>query len=141
MSRAIVKYVAAGTVAVGALAYLAYASLKDEWVSYHVTVDEFATKGEYRTQRVRLAGRVADEGLVTGAGRLGASFVLKGQSSEVNVNYKGVLPDLFKGGCEVIAEGRMDGAGVFRAELIMTKCASKYESDGKGHPEKSNPHK
>src|SRR5215203_1435270 len=101
MTRSIVKYVAAGTVAVGALAYLAYASLKDEWVSYHVTVDEFAAKGEYRTQRVRLAGQVAEEALVMGAGRLGARFNVVGQAASVPVHYEGVLPDLFKAGCEV----------------------------------------
>ena len=43
------------------------------------------------------------------------------------VTYAGVLPDLFKPGGEVVVEGRLDAAGTFKADVLMTKCASKYE--------------
>src|SRR4029453_10005017 len=97
-STTLIKYVSAGTVLVGAIAYLAYASMKDGGVSYHVTGDEFTAKANLRTQRVRLAGVVDGEELVRGAGKLGAEFRLKGEKSRVPVSYKGVIPDLFKAG-------------------------------------------
>lgn len=132
MSRKAAKYVAAGTILVAAVAYLAYASMKDGWAAYHLPVDQFVDDARYHNQRVRLAGKVAEEGLVSEAGRAGAQFALMGETRRVPVVYKGVLPDMFKPGCEVVIEGRLDSQGVFRAETLMTKCASKYESGEHG---------
>ena len=134
MTKAAVKFIVAGTVLVAAFAYLAYAGLKDGFASYHLQVDEFTADPQYRTQRVRLAGRVAEAGLVEGPGQLGAQFKLEGAKTSLAIAYKGVLPDLFEAGCEIVAEGRLDQHGTFNADLLMTKCASKYESEAKpGH--------
>lgn len=127
MKRKAVKYLAAGAVLVVAIGYLAYAGLKDGWVSYHLDVDEFITDTRFHTQRVRLAGIVAEEGLVAGDGKMGARFNLQGRDHRQPVVYKGIVPDLFKVGAEVVVEGRLDPAGVFQAEILMTKCASKYD--------------
>ena len=141
MKRTTIKFFAAGTIVLAAVGYLAYAGLSDGAVQYHLQVDAFAANPQYHAQRVRLAGRVADEGTVVGAGRLGARFVLEGHAQRVRVDYAGVVPDLFKPGCEVIVEGKLDPAGTFRADLVMTKCASKYESaehkHGGGEQEKA----
>lgn len=133
MSRATVKYIAAGAVLLAAVGYLAYASMKGGWASYHVSVDEFVGNSKFQNQRVRLAGNVAAEGLVSNPGRTGAQFTLVGQTQHMPVVYKGVVPDMFKPGGEVVVEGRLDKDGVFRADVMMTKCASKYESDEHGH--------
>ncbi len=133
MSRTTVKYLAAGTVLLAAVGYLAYASMKDGWASYHLPVDQFLSDTKYQTQRVRLAGKVAEEGLVYAPGRTGAEFALLGESKRVPVVFKGAVPDLFKAGSEVVVEGRLDKGGVFRADSVMTKCASKYESGEHGH--------
>ena len=58
---------------------------------------------------------------------------LLGETKRVPVAFKGVVPDLFKAGSEVVVEGRLDQGGVFRADSVMTKCASKYESGEHGH--------
>jgi cytochrome c-type biogenesis protein CcmE len=46
------------------------------------------------------------------------------------VVYRGALPDAFKDqpGTEVVAEGRLDGQGIFLAQTLITKCPSKYEA-------------
>ena len=41
---------------------------------------------------------------------------------------------MFKAGSEVVVEGQADAAGTFQADLMMTKCASKYEDKPAGHP-------
>ena len=41
-----------------------------------------------------------------------------------------VVPDTFQADREVVVEGTLDESGVFRADTLLTKCASKYESDG-----------
>lgn len=46
------------------------------------------------------------------------------------VEYKGVVPDTFKPGAEVIVEGGM-GQDSFLAKSLMTKCPSKYEKENR----------
>jgi cytochrome c-type biogenesis protein CcmE len=127
------KLIAAGALVLPAVTYLGYAGMKDGVVQYHLKVDDYLNDSHYRTQRVRLAGNVAEQGLNIGTGRLGAKFLLEGQTRNVPVNYTGVVPDLFKAGCEVIVEGRLGPDGTFQSDLVLTKCASKYESAGHGH--------
>jgi cytochrome c-type biogenesis protein CcmE len=136
MNRTATKFITAGIVLVAAVSYLAYAGMKEGWVSYHLQVDEYlASIDVHRNQRVRLVGLVAEEGLVSQPGRLSARFTMTGATGSVNVSYKGVIPDLFKAGVEVVVEGRSaDASGVFQADLLMTKCASKYDAaGGEGH--------
>jgi len=128
MRRTTVKFIIGGVILLSAAAYLAYAGMKEGWVSYHLQVDDFLSNPKYQGERVRLCGQVALEGLVSNPGRLRAEFTLLGQTQRLPVVYSGVIPDLFKGGCEVVVEGRRDTSGVFQANLMMMKCASKYQS-------------
>jgi cytochrome c-type biogenesis protein CcmE len=50
------------------------------------------------------------------------------------VRYRGPVPDLFGAGRQVVVEGTMSD-GVLEADVLLTKCASKYEArtvDGAG---------
>jgi cytochrome c-type biogenesis protein CcmE len=131
-----VKFGFAGSVVLAAVGYLAFAGMKDGVVQYHLDVGAFVANPQFQNQRVRLAGAVAEEGLVIGRGRLGATFVLSGHGQALPVAYEGVLPDLFKAGCDAVVEGKLDrpldDGGTFKATLVMTKCASKYDS-ANGH--------
>ena len=49
-----------------------------------------------------------------------------GGDATLPVVYKGVVPDTFSAGIEVVVEGRLNQDGVFRAEVIMPKCPSRY---------------
>jgi cytochrome c-type biogenesis protein CcmE len=84
---------------------------------------------------------VGQEGLDVNSAALTTRFNLLGRQGRVPVLYEGVLPDMFKAGADVVAEGRRDEAGVFRATSILTKCASKYNladyADGRAAPERS----
>ena len=133
-----IKFGFAGSIVLAAVGYLAFAGMKDGIVQYHLDVGAFVANPQFQTQHVRLAGTVSDEGLVIGRGRLGAKFMLTGHGQAVPVAYDGVLPDLFKAGCEAVVEGKLDRplgeGGVFKATLLMTKCASKYDAAGaNGH--------
>ncbi|MFQ6605755.1 MAG: cytochrome c maturation protein CcmE [Fidelibacterota bacterium] len=79
--------------------------------------------------RVKLGGYVEEGSIVINPDDLlEASFVLEQDNATIPVRYRGIRPDLFKDGAEVIVEGSLDG-NVFVAENLQTKCASRYEGD------------
>ncbi|MEX2217750.1 MAG: cytochrome c maturation protein CcmE [Phycisphaerales bacterium] len=107
----------------GAGAYLALAA-SSGWV-YYRSVDEYVAGAG--VGRARVHGTVGPGPEVDRAG-LAARFTLVGEERELVVEYRGAVPDLFAEGKPVVVEGERDGDGPFRADLIMTKCASKYEA-------------
>lgn len=126
MTLARPKLIVAGVLLVGAVSYLAFAGARKGWV-YTLSVDAYQTQPEYHQQRTRLCGKVAAEGLVCKPALLSATFTLCGKEKTIPVAYHGVIPDLFKAGGEVVVEGQENAAGVFESDVMLTKCASKYE--------------
>lgn len=120
------KLIIASVVLAGAVAYLAIAGAKSGWV-YYMEVDSFIKDNQYHAQRVRLHGKVAQEDFSFSAASLLANFKLQGKSEQLAVAYTGSIPDMFEVGRDVVVEGRLNEAGVFQADVLMTKCASKYE--------------
>jgi len=133
VSSTTTKMLIGGTVLVAAVALLGVKGLK-AGSSYYTDVDTFMTDPNYQSGPVRLHGKVADKDLVIDSSNLGASFRLDGNSHSLPVTYRGVLPDLFKAGCEVVVRGQKDDKGIFQAEQILTKCASKYAPQGDASP-------
>lgn len=75
--------------------------------------------------RIRLGGLVKSGSIVRGD-HLKVHFDVTDGSREVPVAYQGVLPDLFREGQGVVAEGVLDGAGVFNADTILAKHDETY---------------
>jgi cytochrome c-type biogenesis protein CcmE len=75
--------------------------------------------------RIRLGGLVKAGSLVRGD-NLKIRFEVTDGKSELPVAYQGVLPDLFREGQGVVAEGALDGAGVFDADTILAKHDETY---------------
>jgi cytochrome c-type biogenesis protein CcmE len=120
------KLTIAAILLAGAVAYLAFAGAREGWV-YYVDVDRFVEDGRLQSQRVRLHGEVAKTDFYASAGEMTARFVLLGKQANLPVSYAGTIPDMFDAGVNVVVEGKMNAAGTFEADLLMTKCASKYE--------------
>jgi cytochrome c-type biogenesis protein CcmE len=75
--------------------------------------------------RIRLGGLVKTGSLVRGDD-LKVRFDVTDGSREMPVAYQGVLPDLFHEGQGVIAEGTLDGSGIFDADTILAKHDETY---------------
>ena len=75
--------------------------------------------------RIRLGGLVKNGSLVRSDG-LRVRFEVTDGKTEIPVAYKGVLPDLFKEGQGVVAEGALDRQGVFDADTILAKHDETY---------------
>ncbi len=75
--------------------------------------------------RIRLGGLVKTGSLVR-ANNLVVRFEVTDGNREIPVSYQGVLPDLFREGQGVVAEGALDGGGVFNADTILAKHDENY---------------
>ena len=53
-------------------------------------------------------------------------FVVTDMAQRVPVSYTGMLPDLFKEGKGVVAQGKLGPDGVFRAEQVLAKHDENY---------------
>lgn len=128
MTHIRIKLVIAAAALTASVSYLLFAGVKSGWV-YFLEVDAFIAQERYHSQRVRLSGLVAEEDVTVDSANLLARFPLLGQTQRLNVEYRGVVPDTFKSGVEVILEGRLDDHGIFQANVLLTKCASKYHEE------------
>ena len=53
-------------------------------------------------------------------------FTISDTASELPVVFAGILPDLFREGQGIVAEGRLDEAGVFHADEVLAKHDENY---------------
>ena len=74
----------------------------------------------------RLGGLVEEGSLQRENDGLTVHFVVTDLAQNVNVTYKGILPDLFKEGTSAVSLGRMGPDGVFHAEEVLAKHDEKY---------------
>ncbi|HEV2423655.1 MAG TPA: cytochrome c maturation protein CcmE [Terriglobia bacterium] len=93
--------------------------------TYYVTVSELLG-GKAARQRVRVGGVAGSIERHGGQVR----FQLSQDAASVPVVYVGTdtLPDTFVNGSQAIIEGNYTPSGVFQAEQVQAKCASKYQS-------------
>ncbi len=77
-------------------------------------------------RQFRLGGLVVDKSVVKNADGLTVEFVITDMANEVPVRFKGLLPDLFREGQGVIAEGRLDDSGTFVANSVLAKHDENY---------------
>lgn len=127
MSRRRIKYIA-GLVIIGlAFLYLTWTSLRASF-QFALTPAELKSRQlEFTDRSVKVAGMVEVDSLVV----KGQDYRFKigdDKGEIVAVHFKGIAPNTFREGAEVVVGGRFDpSAGIFEATQILTKCASKYE--------------
>ena len=74
---------------------------------------------------VRLGGMVKPRSLTRGDD-LQISFEVTDGNSEIPVSYRGIVPDLFREGQGVVAEGHIEPDGTFKADTILAKHDENY---------------
>ncbi len=74
----------------------------------------------------RLGGLVEAGSLQRSADGLDTRFVVTDQLQRVAVQYRGLLPDLFKEGKGVVAQGRLGQEGLFLADEVLAKHDENY---------------
>ncbi len=113
-------------VVLSVIAYLIYTGIRDT-MTYYLTVSEvLAQPSENRDQTLRVGGNVSPGSVQWDPKNLRLLFTIQDEKASITVDYRGVVPDSFKPGGEIIIEGAYTGEGKFKATTIMPKCASKY---------------
>lgn len=107
----------------GTTAALVLTALKDDLVFFYAPAD-LASKSLPPEKRFRLGGLVEPGSVV----REGATirFKVTDGAATVPVTFTGVVPDLFREGQGVIAEGRLARDGQFTAREILAKHDENY---------------
>lgn len=91
---------------------------------FFFTPTDVAT-GKAPTHQVMRVGGMVKAGSLQREGEQ-VRFVVTDSESEVAVHFEGALPDLFKEGRGVVAQGRMQGQGVFEASEVLAKHDETY---------------
>ena len=99
-------------------------ALRDTIVFFH-TPKDVAEKGIPAGKRFRLGGLVAEGSLKRGGGTT-VEFTVTDTVKTIPVRYTGVLPDLFREGQGVVAEGKLDTSGRFIADTVLAKHDETY---------------
>ena len=118
-------FVLTGLTALGAATALVLLALGDNLVFFHgptaVVAQEFPPQ-----QRFRLGGLVEENSVRRLEDGLTVEFVVTDLVNVVPVTFTGILPDLFREGQGVVAEGRLRADGVFVATEVLAKHDETY---------------
>jgi cytochrome c-type biogenesis protein CcmE len=87
-------------------------------------VSEVKGNKEFVGVKVRLTGKIASKSLKSHSDYY--EFKVTDGKEEITVVYKGVLPNSFQDGADVIADGYVQEDGKFKAHNLLVKCPSKY---------------
>lgn len=119
---ALVVFIVAG---VGLATGLTLSALNENLLYFHST--SMVVNGEHPEERnFRMGGIVKDGSVERDPDSMKVRFVVTDTATQVPVLYEGILPDLFREGQGIVATGRMNGDGEFRAEEVLAKHDEEY---------------
>jgi cytochrome c-type biogenesis protein CcmE len=129
------KFGALSAVIIGVLAWLAVGGVSES-KSYYKEIKEVHQMGDQaQGKRLRVNGYVEQGSIVRDGAQV--TFIMHQDPAQLHcdatrmkVVYKGIdpLPDTFKDNAQALADGKLGSDGVFEANKIQAKCASKYEA-------------
>jgi cytochrome c-type biogenesis protein CcmE len=124
------KFIVGGTIIFFILAILIYQGLNRSMMAY-VDVRELDKADLVNTEVAQVTGIVQPGSVVQNESTGQLTFVLQDMEdpeATVKVRYRGILPDNFKPGLQVVVQGRIQEQEIV-AEQILTKCPSKYNTE------------
>lgn len=89
---------------------------------------QIATGEAPRDIRIRAGGMVEEGSVSRSSDTLDVRFRITDRESSVEVLFDGILPDLFKEGQGIVALGKIDHDGAFRADEVLAKHDENYMS-------------
>jgi cytochrome c-type biogenesis protein CcmE len=116
--------IGAGVATLAVAAILVLFAMKDSIVFFH-TPSDIVEKHVAAGTRIRLGGLV-EKGSVRRGDGTAVTFTVTDTLQQIPVRYQGVLPDLFREGQGVVAEGKLNADGSFTADTVLAKHDENY---------------
>ena len=110
---------------IGIIAALVLNALNSNIALYISPTDVAAGKAP-QGKVFRIGGMVKEGSLQRQPDGITIAFVVTDTEKDITVNYKGILPDLFKEGKGVVAQGKMTETGTFSANEVLAKHDENY---------------
>jgi cytochrome c-type biogenesis protein CcmE len=104
---------------------LVLSALRDNLVFFY-SPTEILEREIQPGQRIRIGGLVEEASVVQASGEVSVMFRVTDLTQTIPVVFTGVLPDLFREGQGVIAEGSLNEDGVFQATNVLAKHDENY---------------
>ena len=114
-----------GLLALGAAAALVLSAFEDNIV-FFFNPSELAGKTLAPGQSIRVGGLVEEGSITKLEDGLTTTFVITDMATTLAVRYIGVLPDLFREGQGVVAEGSLGPDGIFVALQVLARHDETY---------------
>ena len=125
------KFLIGGVLVLGTAGYLMASSIKETAV-YYLTPGELSAKTvadpTFYDTGVKIGARVVPGSIKRSPGGRETSFAITDGAKTYNVIYRGITPDTFTDGVDVVVEGRLGRDGTFHATTLLAKGASRYEN-------------
>ena len=96
----------------------------EENVVYFLSPTEIKNLSEINNKKIRVGGMVKNNSIKIGSNDI--NFVITDYKNEINVNYSGLVPNLFQEGKGVVAEGFLKDRNFFSAKKILAKHDENY---------------
>jgi cytochrome c-type biogenesis protein CcmE len=114
-----------GLATLGVAATLVLSALKGN-MSLFITPTQIVNGEAPQGRNFRIGGMVEQGSRMREPDSVTVSFIVTDNVNRVKVNYKGILPDLFKEGKGVVAQGKIGPDGVFVADEVLAKHDENY---------------
>ena len=98
----------------------------DENIMFFFTPTEVMSGKAPQNKLFRMGGMVVDGSVSRPGDGLTVQFDLTDNEKQVTVRYAGILPDLFREGQGIIANGKLDDKGDFIAQEVLAKHDENY---------------
>ena len=118
-------WIAAGLCILGIAAALVLSAFQSNLV-FFFTPSQIAAKEAPQGRPFRVGGMVETGSLVREPNSLTVRFRVTDTAQTIPVSYTGLLPDLFKEGKGVVAQGTLEPDGVFHASEVLAKHDENY---------------
>ena len=129
--RASHKLLVAGALVVGTVGFLMASGIKETGV-YFLTPSELSAKvsadPSFHDVGVKMGATVVSGTIERDVATQTIRFAVTDGQVTYPVVYRGLAPDTFTDGVEVVVEGRLQPDGTFRATTLLAKCGSRYEA-------------
>ena len=112
-------------VGVGAAVALALSALQQN-INLFYTPTQIASGEAPLDTRIRAGGMVEAGSLKRSGDSLDVEFVVTDFNKSVSIQYRGILPDLFREGQGIVATGAFQADGDFKAKQVLAKHDEKY---------------